>query len=691
MINLNRSATYYYDDGEKITETSNNTKVVGIDELNAYTLNAFIAVEDKRFYEHNGIDYKRLLSATVNNLKSLSFKEGASTITQQLIKNTHLSSKKTITRKLKEINLAQKLEKSYSKKQILETYLNTIYFGDNCYGITAASEHYFNKSPKDLTINESAVLAGIIKAPSNYSPFVDCDKCFKRKNLVLKLMNEQGYVDNETYKQLKTEQIKLNQSISIEKEYDYLYLTNKQSDEAKNSSPYEFEQIKIHTHCNKEYQKILQNAIDSLDDNYLKSAILLDKNNNVKAYYSNCGDIPRQLGSTIKPLAVYAPAIENDVVNSYTHIYDEKINICGYAPSNYKEKYYGKVTVRESLEKSLNSCAVKLLNYTGVEKVTNYLNKTQLEFTENDKTLALALGSCENGNSLSKLTAAYSVFINNGSYNKINTIKKKPNTNKGIQIFSEDTISIINDMLYSTVKNGTAKRLSDLPFSVYAKTGTVGNENGNTDAYVISYTSDYVLGCWIGNNEELLDNNVTGGTTPCLIAKNIWKEIYKNSSPKDIALSKNLISVDIDKISYNEDEIIQIADQNAPKRYVETILVKKKNAPSIQSERFSKPKIKTPILSINNNEIKISLCLPEYYKADLLRSNENKKYTIKTFNNGDAVFSDKDVIENTEYVYSIIPYYIDKNGNKIYGDEIYIGKIKTPSNTLGENWWDDVS
>ena len=132
LINLDRSIIYYYENGNKMEEISNNTKVISIDDLNNYTLNAFVSVEDKRFYEHKGIDIKRLLSATINNLKSFSFKEGASTITQQLIKNTHLTSEKTITRKLTEINLAQKLENKYSKKQILEMYLNTIYFGDNC-------------------------------------------------------------------------------------------------------------------------------------------------------------------------------------------------------------------------------------------------------------------------------------------------------------------------------------------------------------------------------------------------------------------------------------------------------------------------------------------------------------------------------------------------------------------------------
>lgn len=689
LINLDRSVAYYYDDGEKITEISNNTKVISYDELNDYTLNAFVAVEDKRFYEHKGIDFKRLLSATFNNLTSFSFKEGASTITQQLIKNTHLSSEKTITRKLMEINLAQKLEKMYSKKQILEMYLNTIYFGDNCYGITAASEHYFNKSPKNLTINESATLAGIIKAPSHYSPIVALDRCFDRKNIVLKLMKDQGYIDNETYAKLKTEQITLCQDFSSVKEYDYLHLTNKQRGEFELDFPYAHKQLKVNTNCNKNYQNILKNAVNSIEGVFLKSAILLDKNNNVKAYYSNCGDVSRQLGSTLKPLAVYAPAIENDVVNSYTHIIDEKINIGGYSPANYKEKYYGKITVKESLAKSLNSCAVKILNYTGIEKSMSYLNKTQLDFNESDKTLALALGACKNGNSLSKLTAAYTVFINNGYYKNINTLKEKNDNNVNVKVFSDDTTSIINDILKYAVKNGTAKRLSDLPFSVYAKTGTVGTDAGNTDAYVISYTSDYVLGCWIGCKEKLLDNNVTGGTTPCIVAKEIWKEIYKKKKPEDIILSNNLTLVDVDKISYNEDDLIQLADKYAPERYVERLLVKKKNVPSSVSDRFSRPKIKSPDLSVQNNEIKISLCLPEYYKVELYRSNSNKKTIIKTLSSSDSVFVDTKFKLNTEYTYYAIPYYVDKNGDKIYGDEIVIGKIKTPSNLLGEDWWNE--
>ena len=188
LINLNHTVTCYDSNGEIFSVESNGVSVSDNEEIPEHTKQAFISIEDKRFYKHNGIDFKGLLRATFNNIKSFSLKEGASTISQQLIKNTHLSNEKTLKRKFSEIKLTRELEKQYDKNKILETYLNTIYFGDGCYGITTASKHYFNKSPSELNINESAVLAGIIKAPSNYSPVNNYEKCFERKNLVLKEM-----------------------------------------------------------------------------------------------------------------------------------------------------------------------------------------------------------------------------------------------------------------------------------------------------------------------------------------------------------------------------------------------------------------------------------------------------------------------------------------------------------------------
>lgn len=700
LINLNRIVTYYDKDGQKISEEVGGNLVTDISNINDNTKNAFIAIEDKRFYHHNGIDLKRLLSATKNNVKSLSFKEGASTISQQLIKNTHLSSEKTINRKLTEIKLARILEKKYSKDQILEKYLNTIYFGDNCYGITAAAKHYFDKNVSDLSINESATLAAIIKAPSHYSPFINEEKCFNRKNLVLKAMKEQGYISQCEYDFYKNEKVNTSFSANDTKSnnYEFLYFAKKQIGTVNESSPYSSLNLEIYTTQDTKAQRIIESALIDVDSRYYKSAILIDKDSNVRAYFSNCGDINRQLGSIIKPLLVYAPAIENNVVNSYSHIIDEKTNFNGYSPSNYNEKYYGKVTVKESLAKSLNVCAAKILNYTGIEKSLSYVNKTDLEFTDADNSLSLALGSSVNGSKLSEITSAYNIFLNKGYYSPIttvsyikhnsNVIKKDKKTRE--KIYSFETVSIINDSLNYAVTEGTAKKLSFLPFEVLAKTGTVGNENGNTDAYVVSYNSDYVLGIWIGSKDELMPNSVSGGTLPTILAGKVWDEIYKTKQhAKKIEKSSNIIEVDIDKISYDNDDTIILADENAPERYVEKILINKKDLPKNHSRRFTLPKIETPQLLVNNNEIKISLCLAEYYGAEIYKEFLGKKFIIKDIKpNECSTYIDKNILPNTIYKYSVIPYYKNQEGKKFYGEEIFLKQIKTPSVWLGENWWD---
>ena len=181
-----------YDSTNKPIKESNavNHAYASIDSLQPYTINAFISIEDKTFYEHNGINPKRIVKAGINNIKSHSLKEGASTITQQLIKNTQLSNEKTYSRKIKEIALAQKIEKMYDKNKILEYYLNVIYFGNNCYGIESAANYYFSKSANNLTLNESCTLAGMIKSPAQYSPLKNVEKCQNRRNIVLKEMQK---------------------------------------------------------------------------------------------------------------------------------------------------------------------------------------------------------------------------------------------------------------------------------------------------------------------------------------------------------------------------------------------------------------------------------------------------------------------------------------------------------------------
>lgn len=697
LISFDRSITFFDNKNNIIEEQSNGKNLVDINSISPHTLNAFISVEDKRFYKHNGVDYKGLLRATLNNLKSFSFKEGASTISQQLIKNTHLTNEKTLKRKILEIKLAKQLEKKYSKKEILEKYLNTIYFGENCYGIKNASKLYFNKNVSDLTINESAMLAGIIKAPTYYSPINNYEKCMQRKDVVLKQMYTQGNLTkaqfNENYKKdvnLSNNQFSLN---------NYVSMAKKELNDIISKSPYELKSLKIYTFCDRNLQINLEEKLTSFNIDANKSGILIGKNGEVSAYFSTCGDVNRQLGSVIKPLVAYAPAIDLNLVHSATKILDEQTNFNGYSPKNFNNSYCGNVSVKDSLAISSNVCAVKLLNYVGVNKATQYLDKMDITLSKTDNSLALALGCFEKGVKLSQIAGAYSVFNDNGYYNAPKFIKKivdingkviYENKNKKIKVFADDTITIMNDMMQNNVKNGTAKKLSFCKNAIYAKTGTVGNTLGNTDAYTISYNKNHILGVWLGNKEnKYLDNSITGGNTPAKISSDIWNEIYINENDDgEIAMSSSVKEVYIDKISYDESGKIILADEICPNRYKIQTLIKNNTHNLPISKRFSSPTIEKPQISINNNLINIRLCLTEYYNAIIFREENGKKNKIYDTKNKDKnLFIDKDLLPNKTYSYFVVPYYVTDN-QIYYGKEIALEKIKAPANIAGE-WWNE--
>ena len=696
LINLNKTVTYYDNNGLILLEEASKNLVTKIADIPDHVKNSFIAIEDKRFYNHNGVDMRALLRAGINNLKTFSFKEGASTISQQLIKNTHLSGEKTLKRKLIELKLSLELERRFSKERILETYLNTIYFGENCYGLTNASKRYFSKTPSELTINESAVLAGLIKAPSNYSPLVDMEKCKIRRNLVLKEMMHQGFISKNEYEKVLEEKIEL--KLENRKTYDYNYIARKEFGEIIENVRFLGNKFKVYTYCDRNLQEKANELLNSSENEYDKKIVLCDNNSNINVYTSTCEEKMRQLGSTIKPLLVYAPAIETNSVYSCTLVNDEKTNFNGYSPSNYNDKYYGNISVKDSLAKSSNVCAIKILNYTGINNALSYIKKTNIPLTDNDKSLALALGSTEKGCTLTNLLSAYSVFQNEGNYFKAKCIDRiedengkilYKNTNIKNKIFSNETVTIVNDMLKNTVQNGTAKKLSCLNFDIYGKTGTVGNKNGNTDAYTISYTSDYLLGVWHGNkDDDLMGNNITGGSLPCSISCNFWNIIYdKKSKPLPIKGSNGVLEVQLDKISYYDNKI-ELAEEIAPERYKLSTLMKFDTIPKTTSTRFSTPKIEKPILKVNDNGILLQLCQTEYINVKIYRSCDNNKKCIYDTGNekNKYEFFDNELLPNKCYQYSFVPYYSYKN--IIYeGEEIILPLIKMPSKTLGKDWW----
>ncbi|MBQ4268496.1 MAG: transglycosylase domain-containing protein, partial [Clostridia bacterium] len=336
--------------------------IAKIETLNEKTIFAFVDTEDKRFFSHDGFDLKRIVKAAINNIRAGGFKEGASTISQQLVKNTHLTQEKTFKRKMQEVKLTRQLERRYTKRDILEKYLNSIYFGHSCFGIEAASQFYFGKSADKLTLGESAVLAGLVKSPNNFSPFKNAEKCKNRQATVLKLMQENGHVDQAEIEEAKKQPLPVEPSV---KPNDLGYLRYVFDEMETLAEKYAFTvggKVEIYTYLDPELQKETGKLIGEHKD-VGGTAIVLDvKAHAFKACASTVGNVKRSPGSVIKPLLVYAPAVEENLLCPATPILDEKTDFNGYNPENYGGEHFGYVSARTALSKSLNVPAVKTLN-----------------------------------------------------------------------------------------------------------------------------------------------------------------------------------------------------------------------------------------------------------------------------------------------------------------------------------------
>lgn len=655
-----------------------NRQAVTTEEIPWHTKQAFIDVEDRRFYKHHGFDGKGIVRALLHNIKSRSLKEGASTISQQLIKNSHLSQEKTLKRKLQEWKLTKQLEKKYSKEDILTLYLNTIYFGHNCFGIASASEFYFDKKPKDLTLAESAMLAGLIKSPNNYSPFRYAKKCQNRRACVLRIMRKNGSITNEEQLAANADPLPVSpKKTGKDKGYAYFVMDELSS----LSDEYNFRiggKIEIQTYMDKPLQKYLE-TLSATDENCGKAFLSLDpKTGGFTAAVSKIGNENRLPGSLIKPLLVYAPALEENYLSPATPILDEKIDYGGYIPQNHDGKYHGYVSVRECVERSLNIPAVKVLSSLGVSKCADYMQKMGLQVEDGEKNLALALGGMQHGYTLKELLSAYSVFPNGGVKKscgfieriKINgaTVYKKPKTEQ--RVFSEDSAYLMTDMLKGTAKNGTAKKLRSLPFEVAAKTGTVGTKNGNTDAYAFSYTTRNCIGVWCGNPDNA-KIETSGGGLPCNYLKSIneflYNEYEKNGeSIPPFPIPSNIVKIALDKNMYYDTHTMLRADENSPAEFRFTELFKKEASPLESSTSFTFPIILSPSVSVEENKVVITLNphSPNYYRYRIERSDYATHTTIYE---GEFIpqFVDEHIEKEKCYTYTITPIYKENVGKKI--------------------------
>lgn len=551
-LDINSASGYYmYDINDDLIDGS--SEWVKLDDISDYLVDATIAIEDKNFYKHKGFDYLRILKSLYVNITNKKTLQGASTISQQLVKNLFLNFDKTWERKVKEAWLTVRLESQYSKDEILEGYLNTINYG-GVYGIENASHYYFNKDSKDLTLAEASILAGIPKSPANYSPLVNEEKAKKRQKLVLEAMVNNGYI-TETEKKKALDEKLTYYGYTNKNELDTLmYYKQAVMEELENidtipTSFLETGGLKIYTYLDLNAQEILEKSMKeniTTPDLQIASVMMKPNDGSIIALtggtnYNNSQfnraiSAKRQVGSTLKPFLYYA-ALENGFTASTTFTSEETTflfsNNQTYSPSNYNDVYANKpISMAAAIAYSDNIYAVKTHLFLGEDTLVNLLKRVGITSKLN-AIPSLALGSQEIN--IIELTSAYSALANQGYKVKGHFISKITDMNDNIlyeykdkpeQVLNPNLTYIISQLLTSTYDYNfvdylypTCYDLTSILKNKYAiKTGTTNNDN-----LIFGYNKDIVMGIWSGYD----DNRNTEGTEGKQI-RHMWANTVDN-------------------------------------------------------------------------------------------------------------------------------------------------------------------
>ncbi|WP_165999689.1 PBP1A family penicillin-binding protein [Bacillus sp. Cs-700] len=571
------SATELVDEnGDLITKLYfENREPISIDTIPDHVQEAFVATEDSRFYEHHGLDVKAIGRALYRDILAGGKVEGGSTITQQLAKNVFLTNDKSWLRKTKEAVIAINLERSYSKEKILEMYLNQIYFGHGAYGIQSASTMFFNKPASELSVEEGAMLAGLPKAPSNYSPINHPEESKDRRDLVLTLMEKHDYLTPEEAVRLQGKTLALDIA-EVTKEPAYLTYIDMTLQEAKTRYNLSNEEVlrggyQIVVPLNPSlqkaaYEQFQNNALFPGSDSETPPeggfSMMNAASGGVVAVQGgrdyvqkgfNHVTAKRQPGSALKPLAVYAPALEKKEYSPYTLLKDEKIDYNGYSPSNYNNQYKGQLSLYDAVRVSANAPAVWLLNEIGIPYSKSYLEKSGLSIEDRD--LKIALGGIDKGVSPFEMMAAYRPFIEDGKqiepffisklYNNDGKLVGEANQTEE-KVYSKQTAWYMTRILEGVVKNGTATS-GKSEVAVAGKTGTTSYEGvsgGSRDAWFVGFTPEYVGAIWMGYDRTTDSQYLTGGSeypvklfkqvVNASVNENSQKEFKKPSGVKDM-------------------------------------------------------------------------------------------------------------------------------------------------------------
>lgn len=566
--------TSYILDGDsqvisEINEPVNRT-YLSIENIPEFIQQVFIIAEDRHFYEHKGFDLAAMGRAFAINAQSDNIKQGASTITQQLARNLYLNYDRTYNRKITELLYSYELERTYSKQQILELYLNAIYFANGAYGVEAAAQLYFQKSVQQLSKAELTFIAAIPNNPSMFDPLVHFEDTKKRQELLLNQLRDMNYISSEECEKLKQEAININLKQEQEPYPDYTTFVEAELKELigqqegftdKINAATGAEKEKLVKSLDKRYKEVLasgikihtalnpsvQNKAKAAVQNYLPyadiegAAVVIDPEKHEinalvggKTYqkydFNRAFQAYRQPGSSIKPLLVYAPYIQRtkasitSMVNANDYCYN------GYCPKNFDRRGHGMVTLETAFKYSYNTPAVRLLEQVGVENAFEDLKAFHFKkVVEEDQRLPAAVGGFTYGMSPLELTSAFTVFANDGVYQPSHAIRKVTNSRGNVlyewkevpvKVWDSDTISKLRVLMQQTVRSGTATVARiNAPYAG-GKTGTTDDFK---DHWFVGLTDSHVAGVWVGKDNPANTQYLMGAAPQLLI----WRDIMR--------------------------------------------------------------------------------------------------------------------------------------------------------------------
>lgn len=571
---------YLYDNkNDLVYQGSRSNEWANLEDISDNLKNAVIAVEDKNFYNHHGFDYLRIAKAMLTNIKKKSIVQGASTISQQYIKNLYLDFDKTWKRKAEEAMLTLELEVHYDKDDILEGYLNTINYGQGNMGIVNASSYYFNKKPSELTLEEAIMLAGIPKNPAGYNPVSNYEASLKRAWVVAKSMLNNGYIDEDTYNNLFKEKLEIfgqtkNNNLQMIMYYQEAVLNELSNIKEVPASLVNAGGLKIYTTLDLDEQTSLENNIlsNKVDDELQVASVIVDPKtgavkaltggmNYAKSQYNRALKSKRQVGSTMKPFLYYA-ALENNMTMSSSFRSEETtFNLASgktYAPQNAGNIYASKeITMAAALALSDNIYAVKTNLFLGVDKMIDVAKRTGIN-ANLDEVASLPLGTSEIN--ILDYATGYTTFASGGYQKELYFIEKIEDIDGNVLYEHEDKnrlvinpnyTYILNEMMTSTTNDAyvdyttpTALNIASTLTHKYAlKTGST-----NTDYWIVGYNPDRLMMMWMGydNNKEV-NGNVRNN------AKKIWaltiEESLNSINTTWYETPKNVIAIPLDAVT----------------------------------------------------------------------------------------------------------------------------------------------